>query len=72
MSEILPWIIATTSIISAIAGFMASLFGILNNGKIQEVHLLLNSRLDQLIRITSESQFAKGLKMAREEQNKND
>jgi hypothetical protein len=45
---------------SAVGAFLAALLGWSNRKKIQEVHLTVNSRLDELIKTTKEKAHAEG------------
>ena len=57
-----------TQLITAVTSLGALLMSIYNEKKIQEVHLLINSRVDQLILSTSEVAHSLGMK---EERDKN-
>jgi hypothetical protein len=51
--------------LTAIAAVIGAVLGILNRGKIQEVHLLVNSRMDQLLLATkSEGRIAERMDLA--------
>jgi hypothetical protein len=64
----LEYIIAATSLLSALTAFGAMLISLINRKKIQEVHLSINSRMTQLLELTQESAHAAGMK---EEQDAN-
>lgn len=46
--------------LTSIAAFGAFMLGIINKGKIKEVHLTMNSRLDQLLASTKEHAHDEG------------
>ncbi len=48
------------NLITALAAFAAALGAYINGRRIHSVHLLINSRLDQLLRLTGTSEFARG------------
>ena len=56
-----PWLVA-------IAAFGALGVSVYNSTQITSVHVLLNSRLTELLEITRKSSKAEGLKQGREEQ----
>jgi hypothetical protein len=45
----------TPIIVAAIVALPPTVFGILNHGKLTDIHLSLNSRLDQLVKASSDS-----------------
>jgi hypothetical protein len=63
MQEQHVWIMIVTglpALIAAIASFINVLVSASNKRKIEEIHVSINSRMDDLLKLTSESQFAKG------------
>jgi hypothetical protein len=58
------------SIITAAAALGSCILGWLNRGKIQEVHLSINSRMDQLLREAREAAHAAGALQQRTEDHK--
>lgn len=59
--------VAVTRLLIAIAAFGSLIVSIYNTTQILEVHLVVNSRLTELLKLTGEAALAKGLKEGREE-----
>jgi hypothetical protein len=57
MMEYLPEIERIASVVSALG---AVIIGVLNARKIKEVHISINSRMEQLLKAQSEASEAKG------------
>jgi hypothetical protein len=57
---------AITQLFTAIAALGAVLASIHNSRKIQEIHLSINSRMDQLLQETAKAQRAAGAKEERD------
>lgn len=51
-----------SQLITAAAALGAVLMSARNGRKIEEIHLLINSRMDELLKVTGESQHALGVK----------
>jgi hypothetical protein len=51
-----------TELISALGALIAAIASLINRKKIQELHLLVNSRLTQLLDVTKSSAHAQGVK----------
>lgn len=64
MTELLSGI---ASLISAIAAIGAVLMSLRNGRKIQEVHISINSRMDQLLQARGEASMAAGVVQGRSE-----
>jgi hypothetical protein len=47
--------------VTAIAAIIAAIIGIGNRRNMNDLHVLINSRLDQLLKLTRDSSFAEGL-----------
>jgi hypothetical protein len=63
------------SVIASIPGFIASIVGLLawrssrkNGEAVKEIHLLMNSRLDELLRVSKANSKAEGVVEGRAEQ----
>jgi hypothetical protein len=59
------------SVLSVIntAGLLAiGIIALLNNRKVQQVHLLVNSRLTELLELTKKSSYAEGIAQQKKEE----
>jgi hypothetical protein len=57
MSDIV-WV----AVIAAVPATVSALLGVRNSRKIEDLHLIVNSRLSELLMITRISSFAEGVK----------
>jgi ACT domain-containing protein len=56
-------------LLTAIAAVGAAVMSIINSRRIKEVHVSINSRMDQLLRATGAASKAEGIEQERAEQN---
>lgn len=61
MTDIMPWIAPITSVLSALAAAGAVLTSWRNRNAIQQVHVSINSRMDQLLAETAKASRAEGV-----------
>lgn len=58
--DVAELVLAMASLLGACAAFAAAVFGIKNGRKLLELHLSVNSRLDQMLTLTASSAHADG------------
>jgi len=61
-TEIFQLVTAITALSSAIASLISAVASSRNARKIQEVHLLINSRMNELLKTTENASYALGVK----------
>jgi hypothetical protein len=64
MTDISPLITLAAVVLSALAAIGAAVVGWVNRRQIHEIHLTMNSRLDQLVLTTEKLALARGAKDA--------
>ncbi len=62
------WIALIASVGAVIAASISAWASIVNSSKIQDVHIAINSRMDQLIEVTKAASHAAGVKDEQDKQ----
>jgi len=62
--DIFPWIGPITGAFSALTAAGAAVLSWRNKGAIQQVHVSINSRMDELLRVTAIASRAEGIASA--------
>jgi ACT domain-containing protein len=57
-------------VLTGLASLGAVIMGIINSRKIREVHISINSRMDQMLQMRGEASKAEGVAQERKEQNR--
>ncbi len=66
------WDTIVVAVIAAVPGVIAALLGRYNSQKIGEVHLAVNSRMDELLDAARRGAFGEGQQQEREKQERKD
>lgn len=63
----MEWLSQITEVITALAALTGATLGIINRRRISEVHVSINSRMDELLKATGVAAHAEGLEQGRKE-----